>query len=55
MFKDTSWTGAENLQRRFQQKKRGKGRPPKCWTGLIKEDTGLPLLTAEKYAKDRRR
>ena len=35
------------------RKKRGRGRPPKRWSDLIKEDTGLPLATAEKYARDR--
>ena len=32
---------------------RGRGRPPKRWTDLIKGDTALPIATAEKYAKDR--
>ena len=35
--------------------KRPPGRPPKRWEDQIREDTGLPLLTAEKYAKDRKR
>ena len=35
--------------------KRPHGRPPKRWADQIREDTGLPLLTAEKYAKDRNR
>ncbi len=35
------------------RKKRGRGRPPKRWTDLIREDTALPLSTAEKYSKDR--
>lgn len=34
-------------------KKRESGRPPKRWIDQIKEDTGLPPLTAEKYSKDR--
>jgi hypothetical protein len=46
------------VQRMYKEdfkKKRKRGRPPKRWTDQIKEDTGLPLLTAEKYAKDRKR
>ena len=33
--------------------KRLKGRPPKRWTDQIREDTGLPIATAAKYAADR--
>ena len=36
-------------------KKRTKGRPPKRWTDQIKNDVGIPLLTAEKYSLDRER
>ena len=35
------------------QKKRGRGRPAKRWADLIREDTSLPISTAEKYSKDR--
>ena len=35
--------------------KRPPGRPPKRWGDQIRADIGLPLLTAEKYAKDRNR
>ena len=35
------------------QTKRGRERPPKRWSDLVKEDTSLPFATAEKYAKDR--
>ena len=34
-------------------KKRPKGRPPKQWTDLVRADTGLPLLTAERNCQDR--
>ena len=34
---------------------RPKGRPPKRWSDQIREDTGLPLLTAERYCQDRER
>ena len=37
------------LKEDFQSKRR-KGRPPKRWQDLIREDTGLPLATAERYA-----
>ena len=30
-----------------------RGRPPKRWTDMIQQDTGLPLLTAERNASDR--
>ena len=33
--------------------KRPSGRPPKRWRDLVREDVGLPLLTAERIAKDR--
>ena len=33
-------------------KRRNRGRPKKRWTDLIKEDTGLPVAIAGKYAKD---
>ena len=36
-------------------KRRNRGRPKKRWTDLIKEDTKLPVATAEKYAKDRKK
>ena len=32
---------------------RHKGRPPKRWADQIREDTGLPVATAAKYAADR--
>ena len=35
--------------------KRPQGRPPKRWTDQIKEDTSLPLLTAERNALQRGR
>ena len=34
--------------------RRPRGRPAKRWTDQIKSDTGLPLLTAERRATDRR-
>ena len=34
------------------KKKRPPGRPPKRWSYLIREDTGSPLLTAERHARD---
>ena len=34
------------------EKKRGRGRPPKRWTDIIKEDTSLPVSTSEKYEKN---
>ena len=34
-------------------KRRNRRKPRKRWIDLIKEDTGLPVATAEKYAKDR--
>ena len=37
------------------KKKRKRGRPPKRWIDHIREDTGLPPLTAEKYAQDKKR
>ena len=36
-------------------KRRNRGRPKKRWIDLIKEDTGLPVATAEKYTKDRKK
>ena len=36
-------------------KGRNRGRPKKRWTDLIKEDTGLPVATAENYTKDRKK
>ena len=33
--------------------KRPRGRPPKRWSDHIRYDTNLPLLTAERLAKDR--
>ena len=30
-----------------------RGRPPKRWTDMIQQDTGLPLLTTERNASDR--
>ena len=35
--------------------KRKRGRPAKRWSDLIKEDTGLPIATANRMAKDRLR
>ena len=35
--------------------KRKRGRPAKRWSDLIKEDTGLPIATAERIAKVRLR
>ena len=34
-------------------KKRNSGRPHEKWLGLIKKDTGLPVATAEKNAKNK--
>ena len=34
---------------------RKRGRPEKRWQDIIREDTGLPLATAERYAQDRLR
>ena len=34
---------------------RPRGRPPKRWTDLIKRNTSLPILTAERNAQQRRR
>ena len=34
---------------------RPRGRPPKRWIDLIKDDTGLPILTAERNTQDRSR
>ena len=49
----------ESLQKRIMKedfdKKRTSTRPHKRWLDLIKEDTGLPVATAEKYAKDKDR
>ena len=36
------------------QKTRPRGRPPKKWTTQIREDTGVPLATAERKASNRR-
>ena len=33
-------------------KRRNRGRPKTTWIDLIKEDTNLPVATAEKYEKD---
>ena len=33
--------------------KRRRGRPHKRWLDLIREDTGIPVATAKKYAKDK--
>ena len=33
--------------------KRPKGRPPERWSDQLRNDTGLPLLTAERIRKDR--
>ena len=33
--------------------RRPRGRPPKRWVDLIRKDTGLPLLTAERNAQHR--
>jgi len=32
---------------------RPRGRPPKKWITQVREDTGLPIATAERYAADR--
>ena len=34
---------------------RSRGRPPKRWIDLIKDDTGLPILTAERNTQERSR
>ena len=34
--------------------RRPRGRPPKRWVDLIRKDTGLPILTAERNAQHRR-
>ena len=36
-------------------KRRNRGRPKTRWIDLIKDDTGLPVATAEKYTKDRKK
>ena len=41
-------------KRDFKQR-RPRGRPPKRWSDLIREDTGIPLLTAERRARDRQK
>ena len=33
--------------------KRPRGRPPKRWSDHIRQDTNLPILTAERLSKDR--
>ena len=35
--------------------RRKRGRPEKRWQDTIREDTGLPIATAERYAQDRTR
>ena len=49
----------ESLEKRIMKedfaKKRTSARPHKRWLYLIKEDTGLPVATAETYAKDKDR
>ena len=49
----------ESLQKRMIKedfnKRRNRERPKKRWIDLIKEDTGLPVITTEKYAKDRKK
>jgi len=42
------------LKDEFQGTRR-RGRPAKRWQDKIREDTGLPLATAERYARDRTR
>ena len=48
----------ESLQKIMMKKdfvkKRKRGRPYKRWLDLIQEDTGFPVATAEKYAKDKK-
>ena len=34
--------------------RRPRERPPKRWVDLIRKDTGLPILTAERNAQHRR-
>lgn len=43
----------KTYKREFDFQKRPRGRPPKRWNDLIREDTGLPLLTAERRAQNR--
>ena len=49
----------ETLQKRMMKedfnKNRNSERPKDRWTDLIKEGTGLPVATAEKYANDRKK
>ena len=40
------------LKNEFQGKRK-RGRPAKRWQDVIREDTGLPIATAERYARDR--
>ena len=42
----------QSYKRDFSQK-RPKGRSPKRWSDQIRNDTRLPLLTAERNTKDR--
>ena len=49
----------ESLQKRMMKEgfneKRNRGRSHKRWLDLIKEDTGLPVATTEKYVKNKNR
>ena len=51
----------ESLQKKKKKndedfdKKKNRGRPHKRWLDLIKENTGLPIATAGRHAKDKYR
>ncbi len=50
--KQTTSLVYQSYKQDFPQK-RSKGRPPKRWSDQIRNDTRLPLLTAERNTKDR--
>ena len=49
----------ESLQKQMMKedfnKRRNRGRSKKRWTDLIKEDNALPVVTDEKYPKNRKK
>ena len=53
MQKTNHITRVPKLQTRLSTKKSPKGRPLKRWADQIRNDTRLPLLTAERNTKDR--
>ena len=44
----------QSFKQNFHQRRR-RGRPPKRWSDNIKQDTNLPLLTAERYSRNKNR